>query len=80
MSKLKVELNIAELNNIRKSAEMQDICQKHASKIAGRAGKGYAAAAPHFTDSRVIINVYAETKDARRDNLKNNTLLKAMGG
>ena len=80
MSKLKVKLNLAELNRIRKSEEMQDICQKQASKIARRAGKGYAAAAPHFTERRVIINVYAETKDAKRDNLKNNTLLKAIGG
>ena len=79
MSEVRVEINDAELRNILKSGEMQSLCAEQASKIAGRAGAGYATRS-HQTATRVIFNVYADSKDAKRDNMKNNTLLKAMGG
>ena len=61
------------------SPEAADCISALGRNMARRAGEGYAAEEPHKTGQRVAVNVHAETQKARRDNLENNTLLKAMG-
>ena len=47
--------------------------------MAARAGDGYATDV-YQAGSRVIASVYTETEEAMKDNLENNTLLKAVSG
>lgn len=74
----KFKLNRAGVRELLNSAGIEDVCVKTATELAGRAGTGYQAAAPHKTGQRVAVNIYPGTKEAARDNLKNNTLLKVI--
>lgn len=72
---------ILDKNGVRellKSAELQAECLKYASGIQGRAGGGYAVEARNYPERAGAV-VKCETKESIRDNLKNNTLLKAVG-
>lgn len=64
--------SIAGWNEVRKSSGVQSALMSAANQIASNAGAGYKAVQ---YPSRVIV--VPETKEAERDNLKNNTLLKA---
>ena len=76
--KIRIELNRSGVRSLLRSSEMKTVCEQHAQRIAGRAGGGYAV--DSFTGrNRANASVYAETDEAKRDNLKNNTLLKAVG-
>lgn len=77
MSKVRIELDTSAIDKFLKSAEMNDFISQYASQIAQRAGSGYAFST-HNTGQRVAANIYAQTAKARRDNQKNNTLLKVM--
>ena len=77
MGKVQVELNSEGVRELLRSPEMAAICQAQARAIAGRAGSGYSVSTYTGT-SRVNASVMAETQEAIRDNLKNNTLLKAV--
>ena len=77
MAKVQVELNSEGVRELLRSPEMAAICQAQARAIAGRAGNGYSVSTYTGT-SRVNASVMAETQEAIRDNLKNNTLLKAV--
>ena len=50
-----------------------------ADQVAAKAGDGYATDV-YQAGTRVIASVYTETEEAMKDNLDNNTLLKAVGG
>ena len=79
-NKVKVELNRnAVRNQLLKSGEMQQICLEHAKRIAARCGKGYEAE-PYSGPHRVNAAVNAKTYEARLDNSRHNTILKAVGG
>ena len=77
MSKIKFELNSAGVRELLKSAEMQSILDGYAQEAAVRAGEGYNAET-HLGQKRAYANVYAETYEAKRDNMDNNTLLKSL--
>ena len=77
MAKFRVELNSEGVRELLKSAEMGAICREHAKAIAGRAGDGYSVST-YTGRTRVNASVSPSTKAAQRDNLKNNTLLKAV--
>lgn len=79
MSKTKIVLNHAGITALLKSDEIKTECEKHAQKIAQRCGVGYAHDT-YLTPSRIVASAYTETAEAYKDNLENNTLLKAMGG
>lgn len=74
-----VELNEEGVRELLKSSEMQSICKSLADGIAGRAGTGYQVTT-YTGKTRVNASVMAATTAAKRDNLKNNTLLKAVKG
>ena len=80
MSRARVKLIRSGVRELLCSQEAADLVSRLGRDHARRAGPGYAAAAPHKTGQRQAVNVYAETDEARRDNLEHNTLLKTMGG
>lgn len=60
-----------------KSAAMQSVLEKKATSVRNRAGEGYK----HDTfvgKTRANAMVYADTYQTKKDNMKNNTLLKAV--
>ena len=75
--KVRVELNEKGVRELLQSPEMAAICKEHAQTIANRAGEGYMVTT-YTGRTRVNASVYAATDKAKRDNLKNNTLLKAV--
>ena len=75
---IKVELNHEAVGEMLKSSEMQELIKSYADEIAKRAGEGYTSDT-YNAGSRVIASAYTETEEAMKDNLENNTLLKAMG-
>ena len=77
MSKVRIELNQKGIRELLKSSELEAVLGEHARKIAGRCGDGYGYDTYQAT-TRVIASVFTEDPDAMRDNLKNNTILKAM--
>ena len=77
MSKLKVTLNRAGVRELLRSEELRAVCREHAEAIRSRCGAGYAA--DDYTGvNRVNAMVYADTAAARRDNLENETILRAL--
>lgn len=77
MSKTKVKLNHAGFRALLKSPEISAVVAEKAEEIANRAGTGYASDI-RSGKGRAVALVYPKTAKAKRDNLKNNTLLKAM--
>lgn len=80
MAKVKFKLNLAGLNDLMKSGEMQAVLNSAASQIASAAGDGYEVESAHPISFVAIAAVHAETYEAKRQNSENNTLLKAAGG
>lgn len=76
--KVTVKLNRAGVRELLKSPEIAEACKAQADAVADRAGDGYAVEQRDYPE-RTRYVVSAETDEARRDNLKNNTLLKALG-
>lgn len=76
MSKVIFKLNSAGVRELLNSAEVRNMLQGIAANKQMSAGSGYAIRETH-TD-RVGFTLYPETEEARRDNLKNNTLEKVI--
>ena len=79
MSKVKFELNRADVRELLRSAEAVSVCRTHAEAVRNRAGDGYEVTT-YVGKNRANASVHAETYEARKDNYENNTLLKARGG
>ena len=75
--KIRVELNSEGVRELLRSAEMEAICKQQAQEIKNRVGDGYLVTT-YTGRNRVNASVYAVTDQAKRDNLKNTTLLKAV--
>lgn len=73
----KIILNREGIKELLKSSEFEKICEDMAHDIADRAGDGYEVST-YQGKNRVNASVKAETPRAYYDNLKNNTLLKAL--
>lgn len=79
MSKnVKIELNLEGLNELMKSPEIEAAVLQAGEAVANAAGDGFQAEV-HQANFVAISNVYAATPEAARENLKENTLLKAVG-
>lgn len=78
MSNVTFELNLAGLNELMKSEEMQTILESASAQVANNAGKGFGhrVGVASFT---AIGNVYAENAAAAKKAYKDNSLLKALG-
>lgn len=77
MSKMKFKLNRAGVSSLLKGEAMQTLLTEKASGIRGRLGAGYNQDV-HVGKNRANAMVWPDTYEARRDNLKNNSLLKAV--
>lgn len=79
MAKIRFELNRDGVAELMRSNEMQDVLAGYGKAVTSRAGEGYEGEAKVYK-RRAAYNISATTAKARRDNLKHNTLLKALGG
>lgn len=79
MAKAKVVLNKNGVRELLQSDEMKAICEEHANRIVGRLGDGYTVSSM-TGKTRVNASVYAESSAAKRENMENNTILKALRG
>ncbi|MGV3085041.1 hypothetical protein [Enterococcus dispar] len=77
MAKMKFKLNHAGVGQLLKSTEMQKVLTDKATGVKNRAGEGYAQDI-YVGKTRANAMVYADSFKAKKDNLKNNTLLKAV--
>lgn len=77
MSNVKITLNREGVRQLLQSAEMMKICQDHASSAASMLGAGYEVTS-RTGKNRVNAEVAAVSAAAKRENMKNNTILKAV--
>ena len=77
MAKVEFELNTAGVRELMKSSEMQAVCEKYAGSALSRLGEGYSMNTFQGRN-RVNVEISADTYKARKDNLQNNTILKAV--
>ena len=77
MSKTEIVLNSAGVRELLNSSEMEELCGQLGAQICGRCGEGYAT--DHRKGkTRANSMVWADTYQAKADNMENNTILKAL--
>lgn len=77
MAKYKFKLDKKGVRNLLKGESMQDLLNEKAGKVQASCGAGYKSDS-YVGRNRANAMVYADTYKAKRDNLKNNTILKAL--
>ena len=77
MSKTKFKLNSSGVGQLLKSSEMQNVLSEHATNIRNRCCDGYEQDV-FVGQNRANAAVKATSYKAKKDNMKNNTLLKAV--
>lgn len=77
MAKNLFKLNRSGVSSLMKSTEMQELLKEKASAVKQRCGHGYSQDL-YVGKNRANAMVFAETYEAKRDNKKNNTILKAV--
>ena len=78
MAKVRVELNLAGINELMKSPEIQGALHEAGQAVARAAGEGFDSST-HLASFVAIENVYPITTKAYYDEVGNNRLLKAAG-
>lgn len=78
MAKGKLELRKDGVRELLLSDDLRDACKKVADQIRASAGEGYEISTFKGTN-RVNASVRPVTQEAYKDNLENNTLMKAVG-
>ena len=66
------------IREMLRSAELADVCLQHAESTAAGLGSGYEVSEPYYGQNRVNVSIRATSKEAIKDNLDNNTLMKAV--
>lgn len=77
MSNIRVELNHDGIRAFLRSAETGKLVSSYAERAAERLGEGYKSD-EKLMSTRAIASVYTDTDEARRANLQDNSLLKAV--
>jgi hypothetical protein len=77
-SGFKFKLNRKGVRELLQSQEAMNVVTSYAYSIKDRAGDGYEVTYM-VGKTRVNASVAAMTEEARKDNLENNTLLRAVG-
>ena len=77
MSKVKIELNSAGVRDMLRSPEMQALLEERAQNALNSLGAGYDKSLM-VGKNRANVSIMVTTYDAYRDNLSNNTILKAL--
>ena len=73
----KFKLNREGIRSLLRSPGMAQILESRAKNIQNRCGDGYGVNV-YTGRNRVNVSVQAKNKKATKDNVKNNTLLKAV--
>lgn len=76
--KVKIVLNSAGIQELLKSSEMAAICQDAAGAYMSRLPDGYEIGGTYVGQKRVNVSVGPVTYEAKKDNLENNTMLRAL--
>lgn len=79
MSKFKFVLNRTGVRQLMQSEEMQNILKEKADASLNRLGNGYKNDI-RIGKNRANAMVWAETYQAKKENLENNSILKAVRG
>lgn len=74
---VKVVLNKSGVSELLKSQEMLGVCKKHADSALSSLGPGYEVTSM-IGEIRANAEVAAVTRKARKENMENNTILKAV--
>lgn len=77
MANVRVELNHEGVRELLRSAEMKAICESHANNALARLGDGYEVSSM-VGKNRVNAEVKAVSYKAKKDNMNNNSILKAL--
>lgn len=77
MNKVKFELNKAGVRELMLSDELLAVCDGYASKALSSLGSGYEKNSYHGK-TRVNVEVVAVSREAKKENLRDNTILKAV--
>lgn len=78
MANIRIELNRSGVRQLLQSAEMAACCEEVARGALGKCGPGYEMDSM-VGKTRVNAMIYTATAEAADDNLKHNTLAKAVG-
>lgn len=78
MSKVKVKLSYSGIGSILRSQEMAECVKAEADRRAAGLGDGYQTDSKSM-GTRQIASIFTATAEAAKDNLRNNSLLKAVG-
>jgi len=79
MSDMKFKLNREGVRQLMRSSEMMNVVQGYAAGAVRKLGVGYTQNSM-TGKNRVNAMVYAETAEAKKENAKSNTILKAVRG
>lgn len=77
MSKVRIELNPAGVREFLRSDDMMAVCRDHANDTVASLGDGYEVNT-YTGRNRVNAEVAAVSYAAKKDNLENNTILRAL--
>lgn len=77
MSSFKFELSYKGVGQLLKSDSMREALNTTAEEIKTRCGDGYGSHVM-YRKTRLVGAVFPETAEAYKDNLENNTILKAV--
>ena len=79
MANVRIELNKSGVRDLLRSAEIQRELEEVAEPIMSRLPDGYSKDI-HMGRNRSNVGITAATAEAAKDNMENNTLLKAVCG
>lgn len=77
MSKIDFKLNYKGVGELLKSKNMQSVLKNYATGIKNRSGSGYEQDL-YVGRNRANARVWADSQEAKKDNLDNNTILKSV--
>lgn len=75
--KFRFELNRAGVRQLLRSNEAMDVCKGYADRALQRLGEGYDVST-HTGKNRVNASINAVYYQAKKENLENNSILKAL--
>lgn len=79
MIKVEVEIDSKGARDLMRSEEVMQLCESYANDAMSKLGNGYLLTS-YIGKNRLNVSIKAMTREARRDQYENNTILKAIGG
>lgn len=79
MARIEIELDTAGVGALLKSEDVRNECEKIAQKAKRKLGDGYEITT-YTGATRSNASIAAVTVNAKKENMKDNRILKALGG